>query len=188
MNAKEWVLSMANKQALPWILDIEASGIHEDSYPIQVAWSNGLARHSCFVKPEPSWMQWDAMAEEIHGISRQCLMRKGLPVRKVANMMNELLHGLTLYSDAIQFDQAWCKKLFDAAEIDMQFEIADFWLLLTPYVPVNIRSEHDLTDWIQKIELKARSSLGSNLEHRADGDVSLLLGLIGTAREEMVDE
>ncbi|WP_018294573.1 hypothetical protein [Mariprofundus ferrooxydans] len=178
---------MANKQSLPWILDIEASGIHEDSYPIQVAWSNGLARHSCFVKPEPSWLQWDAIAEELHGIQRSFLLENGLAVQQVARIMNEQLYGRTLYSDAIQFDLAWCKRLFDAAGIDMGFEMADFWLLLVPYVPMHVRNQRDLAEWIESINDAVKSRLNGRREHQAADDVQSLLEMLRISREETLN-
>lgn len=174
-------------QSLPWIVDIEASGLHEDSYPIQIAWSNGENKYSCFVKPEPSWLHWDAMAEEMHGIQRSFLMAKGLPVQQVARTMNEQLQGLTVHSDAIQFDLAWCKRLFDAAGTDMGFEIADFWLLLVPYVPMHVRNQQDLAVWVESIKDVDKSMLNGCREHQAEDDVQLLLEMLRVAQGEKLN-
>lgn len=60
--------------------DIEASGLDEASYPIEIGWSlpDGRTR-SFLIKPEPEWTHWDEAAEDLHGISREELEKSGLP-------------------------------------------------------------------------------------------------------------
>lgn len=47
-------------QELLTFLDIEATGIHEDSYPIEIGWVDTEGNESSFlIKPIPEWTHWD---------------------------------------------------------------------------------------------------------------------------------
>ena len=66
------------------IFDVEASGLSDDSYPIEVAWQDGTNEDlfdSFLIKPCDSWVHWDDYAEqEIHHISRNTLHSEGISI------------------------------------------------------------------------------------------------------------
>lgn len=108
-------------------LDIEASGINSpDSYPIEIAWFDTLCNHESFIiLPALGWSHWDSHAELIHGISRGELYELGINVVEAAKRLNDSLGVETIFCDAPAFDGFWMKRLFDAAKIDMTFDLAD---------------------------------------------------------------
>ena len=89
------------------LIDIEASGLDIESYPIEVGLLFNSSVYTWLIKPEPKWQYWDDAAEKIHGISRQHLLQHGMDAKQAAIEINELVknsNGLT----ALQYLQ----KLF----------------------------------------------------------------------------
>lgn len=116
---------------LPCVIDIEASGFGSGSYPIEIGFvtSAGTA-HCTLVRPTQNWTYWNKEAEQLHGISRQLLEQKGKTVTLVASWLNDLLQGMTVYSDGWANDMCWLGKLFDEAGVIQQFRIESILMLL----------------------------------------------------------
>ena len=114
------------------IIDIEASGLHFDSYPIEVA---VLVRGECkswLIKPELKWQYWCETAESLHGIKRSLLEEEGLPVFEVAQQLNDFLSesDTVLYSDAHRWDDDWTDTLYFAAKVERRFYIDSIYGLI----------------------------------------------------------
>lgn len=144
------------------ILDIEASGLHFDSYPIEIAVLIGDDVRSWLIKPQAGWDYWSETAEEMHGISRAMLEKEGMAAEVVAEQLNDLAveAGGVLYSDAAFWDEDWIKTLFFAVKLPMLFRISSIFDFLSA-------EEID-------IYKKAASELvgsGRYRNHRAEGDV-----------------
>lgn len=106
-----------------YILDIEASGLGPDSYPIEIAWCSldGEQSWSVLINPETAgdWEAWDDYAEAaIHGIARDELLREGQDVVTVARELEARLGGEEVFSDAVHFDDFWLRQLFSAVGRD----------------------------------------------------------------------
>jgi hypothetical protein len=97
-------------------LDFEASSLGKHGYPIEVAWvfANGQ-EESHLIRPAPTWTDWDAGAEAVHGIPRGRLMAEGAPLENVAQRIIAVLTGATLYATAPSWDGKWLSKLLRAA-------------------------------------------------------------------------
>ncbi len=148
----------------PIIIDIEASGFGKGSYPVEI----GLvlpegSRHCYLVAPARNWRHWDKEAEEVHGISRDVLEAHGRPVQDVAWRLNELLKNKVVYSDAWSFDMSWLGKLFDAANMQQSFRVADIAELI---------DEQQRDRWGQ-VKQQVVEELGLR-RHRASGDARIL--------------
>ncbi|MCG8535580.1 MAG: hypothetical protein MI808_10840 [Pseudomonadales bacterium] len=115
----------------PIILDIEASGFGSGSYPIEVgvAMPDG-SLHIWLIKPPAHWQHWQPEAENIHGISREQLGREGQPLEEVANELNQLLKGKTVYSDGWGVDRSWLALLFHEAGRFQRFKLDSIYTLL----------------------------------------------------------
>jgi|UPI00035D161D hypothetical protein len=167
------------------VIDFEASGLGSDTYPIQVAWNIGNTVFSHYINPDhvPAWQHWSEQAELVHGIEREYLTRCGKHPRDVASIMNRLLHGRTVYSDAVSFDRAWCERLFTAAGMKMDFTFDHLWLGLAPLIPSTIREQggHAICQWFDDLKQEAirRVALPA---HKADHDVRILLEVIRLAK------
>jgi len=116
----------------PIIVDIEASGFGNNSYPIEVgvAMASGQ-RHSLLIRPADHWTHWEASAESVHQISRETLCRYGKPVREVAETLNALLASQYTYSDGWVVDKPWMTTLFQTARVTMQFQLSPLEQLMT---------------------------------------------------------
>jgi hypothetical protein len=148
----------------PIIIDVEASGFGQGSYPVEVglALADG-SRHCYLITPARQWRNWDAEAEKIHGISREMLLTHGRPIQDVAWRLNELLNRKTVYSDAWSFDMSWVGKLYDAANMRQTFRVADIAELL---------DEDQQARWSE-----TKSAVAAELalhRHRASGDARIL--------------
>lgn len=110
-------------------IDLEASGLGADSWPIEVGW--------CFPQGDPSahlirtakdWRDtaWDPNAEALHGISREVLARSGEEPKAVCAALNDALSGVKVYSDAPDWDGYWLYRLYQAANMRQAFELWDF--------------------------------------------------------------
>lgn len=104
------------------IIDIEASGLASESYPIQIALyetsSGSFENH--YIKPVDEWTHWCVDAEDIHNIPRSLLSDIGISthesVERVMAFMKE--HKETImYSDAPDFDGFWLNRLFKVEKI-----------------------------------------------------------------------
>lgn len=118
------------------IIDIEASGLHFDSYPIEIAVKIKKVTKSWLIKPEPSWTYWSSAAEGIHGITREDLDKNGVSAQRVAIELNEFLsheNGL-VYSDAVDWDSDWISTLYKAADEPPLFHILSIFDLIPPEI------------------------------------------------------
>ncbi|MEH6579921.1 MAG: hypothetical protein V7731_22945 [Amphritea sp.] len=108
-------------------LDLEASGLGPRSYPIEVAWkSTGDNSFDNFlIDPDSAvqWDYWDEFAEEMHGICRTELQRKGISVETACKRMNDQLSGKSVLSDAWEFDNFWLTRLYSEAGMQMAFQL-----------------------------------------------------------------
>ncbi len=116
----------------PNIIDIEASGFGAQSYPIEVgvALEDG-AKYCSLILPAAQWEHWDPDAERVHRIGRDLLQAHGRPVSEVAQALNRLFRGRTLFSDAWVVDKPWLNTLFEAARMPSEFSVSPLELILT---------------------------------------------------------
>ncbi|WP_319381810.1 hypothetical protein [Thiomicrorhabdus sp.] len=155
---------MGSAQKSPFIIDVEASGFGPESYPIEVGLVLADGYRFCtLIQPLPEWTYWDDKAEDVHGISREILHQYGKPVAEVADTLNELLRGMTLFSDGWVVDQPWLNKLFFAAGKRMEFSISPLEMIL---------SEHQMMLWHDvKDQLLSETDLK---RHRASNDAWII--------------
>ncbi|WP_323751076.1 hypothetical protein [Marinobacter sp.] len=98
-----------------YILDIEASGAGEGSYPIEIAWSrvDGSESYSTLINPDSvdGWQGWSHQAAN-HGLTRQECCERGETAAYVARRVAHLLNGYPVFSETPVQDQQWLDKLF----------------------------------------------------------------------------
>lgn len=149
------------------IIDIEASGLHFDSYPIEVAvLLNGQSK-SWLIKPEASWKHWCTTAESMHGITRKMLVNEGKNVEQVVDELVSFLENSNnvLYSDAVQWDIDWIDTLFFSVKRVRKFHVASIYDVL------------DKEQSVQFDEVKSRlAESGEYHHHRAEEDVKMIYG------------
>lgn len=115
----------------PPIIDIEASGFGNESYPIEVGFVDSSGERFCrLISPADDWLFWDREAEAVHHISRPSLRKYGSKIIEVANELNAMLAGQTLFSDCWVVDKPWLNTLFEKAKIPMMFSISPIELIL----------------------------------------------------------
>jgi DNA polymerase III epsilon subunit-like protein len=147
------------------IIDIEASGLRSDSYPIEIAILVDGKKHVWLIKPEDHWTYWSDDAQDLHGISLKMLQREGLPVATVADELNRAVsasNGL-LHSDAVRWDSGWINTLYDAANMRMNFKVVSIYDLLSENQSLKFDNERS------KLANSGRYDL-----HKAEEDVSLI--------------
>lgn len=154
-----------------YILDIEASGLGDESYPIEIAWCavDGDDVFSALINPESAgdWDYWDEHAEmDIHGISRDECCAKGENVVTLGRQLETFLADNVVFSDAAYQDQRWIDRLFDA---------------------VGKRSPAKLLDIEQAVPMDCRAELSRRLSelqrpHRAEADCLALRELVRQVR------
>lgn len=148
----------------PYIIDLEASGLALNSYPIEVGLALAPGQRYCtLIKPLDSWDHWDQQAESVHGISREVLHRKGRPVTEVAAELNGLLNNRIVYSDAWGVDNSWVTTLFAAARMDKTFHVSALEMIL---------NEQQIDLW-----LTTRNAVAHELglaRHRASNDAWII--------------
>ncbi len=149
---------------LPIIIDVEASGFGEGSYPIEVGLAMEDSSSHCFlIKPEAGWQHWDKNSEKLHGVSRATLIEHGRDVQDICAELNILLEGKTVYSDGWSYDQTWLHLLFNTAEQLMCFRIQSL---------VYLFDESQMDNWhSEKIAMLEKTQIK---RHRASNDALLL--------------
>lgn len=104
--------------------DVEASGLHEGSYPLQFGWCGlDLKPSVVLVRPEPEWTPqlFDPNAFEMHGISHERAMREGIDATEAANVLNIALTDKAVVTDNVEWDGYWTTRLADATGVGIQF-------------------------------------------------------------------
>ncbi len=147
-----------------WILDIEASGLHTHSYPIEIGITNGINDYCALIKPLKDWHYWDPNAETLHGIKRQTLIEQGLHPIQVCKQINSILTQEIVYSDCIDWDGFWLSVLFGHCGIKADFKLTDITSLLP--------SETDLIVYLDRKE--ALLSSNKYQLHRALDDAKVI--------------
>ncbi len=104
-------------------MDIEASGLTGDSYPIEIAWvfEDGSGAESHLIQPAPGWTAWTESAEQAHGIKRATLLARGEPVDAVARRAVAALSGHDLYASSPEWDGKWLSDLLEAGGFPREF-------------------------------------------------------------------
>jgi hypothetical protein len=149
------------------VLDIEASGLHDSSYPIEIAYGDldTSEINSHLITPTAKWKQsyWDPTAEKMHGISLQSL-DKATPALDVAKIVqHDLGNADIILSDAPDWDQIWIDKLWAEGGLENPPILRDFFSLINVISPESGPEilEHELKD----------------PAHRAGDDVKMLVEL-----------
>jgi hypothetical protein len=134
-------------------VDVESSGLDLiKSYPIEIAWmsESGIC-DEFLVKPSGNWGYWSLQAESIHGIKREQLLKDGISIIDACHRLNSKLKGLTVFSDAVNYDSSWLGTLFREGGIKPEFFISQM-----PYI----------------------SRAGHKIPHRALADCKLYIDII----------
>lgn len=109
-------------------LDVEASGLHDGSYPIEIAWCGlDLRPVSMLIRPLDEWGEdlWDPEAEKIHGISLRRLAEEGLDAKECAKRLCFSLEGKKVLTDNPWWDVSWLSRLLDCTGTTAHFGVAD---------------------------------------------------------------
>lgn len=169
---------------IPLFMDFEASGLGQQSYPIQVAWSaaDGMVSECWFIEPaaDHKWALeegWDAAAERLHGIVFATLREQGKPAAWVAARMNEQLAEQTVYVDGGAFDRVWCEQLFAAAGMEQRFRIGDYWDLILELLPPSQTRQAGWQYAFQDVAWRRVQQQFGGRRHHADTDVRYLVEL-----------
>ncbi len=148
----------------PLIVDIEASGFGGTSYPIEIGLAlNDGAKFCTLILPAPDWTHWSEEAESVHRVSRDILETYGKPLREVAEFLNSILYGKTVYSDGWVVDHPWLRKLFHAAGVPMEFDVSALEMILTEDQMANWHDTKDRV--IEEMDLR---------RHRASFDAVII--------------
>jgi hypothetical protein len=149
---------------VPAILDIEASGFGRHSYPIEVGYVLPDGSSYCsLIRPAPGWTHWDPAAEAVHHIHRDMLEQHGRSVAEVARLLNEHLHGCTVFCDGWAHDYTWLAALYEEAGMVPSFKLDSLRSLL---------NEHEAREWEATRCVVNREMQGER--HRASADARLL--------------
>jgi hypothetical protein len=148
----------------PNIIDFEASGLGNNTYPIEVGVILRNGNKFCaLITPAPEWQHWDEQAEKIHGISRETLQKYGKPVREVAIELNQFILNETVYSDCWVVDKPWMSTLFAQAKVIPSFNLCALEMIL---------KEQQLPLW-SNTKQQVLEELGIT-RHRASSDALLI--------------
>jgi len=149
---------------IPAVIDLEASGFGKGSYPIEVgvAMADG-STHCYLIKPQPDWVHWSEESERLHGISREILQHRGRDVKEVADELNRLLEGATVYSDGWGFDSTWVALLFEVAQRPQKFKVAQLQALF---------NEQQYNHWHETHQAVVKAF--NITRHRASSDAFLI--------------
>ena len=146
------------------VIDIEASGFGARSYPIEVGFVRPDGRAFCtLVRPQPHWTHWDATAEQVHGITRETLLRHGRAVAEVAQRLDDDLAGLTVYCDGWAHDFPWLAALYEEVDRSPRFRLQS----------VNMLLDETLREKLPQARREALAALGLS-RHRASSDARAL--------------
>jgi len=105
-----------------YFLDFEASGLHPDSYPIEIGIAGPDFEFEALIKPLHYWTHWSHDAQDMHGISQDMIESQGVEPSPLCLALNERFAGQVLWSDS-HHDALWMDILFEAAGMQQAFEV-----------------------------------------------------------------
>lgn len=105
-----------------YFIDLEASGIAPESYPIEVDVVFPGGEYQALIQPASYWDHWSYDAQDMHNLSREQLILEGTPPLAVAQAMNRLFDGKILCSDN-PADCYWLDVLYEAAGVEPTFGV-----------------------------------------------------------------
>lgn len=155
------------------VIDVEASGLHDTSFPIEVGWCFGDLRSGSFlIRPHESWSEedWKWESEQVHRISMRDCLRHGIEVEEAAVRLNETLQGHDVLASAPDFDGMWIRRLFETANIKPAFHVMSYKTVLRGITKELTESQQD--DLLNKVR---------NLfpyTHRAEEDARYMAALL----------
>lgn len=146
-------------------LDVEASGLSNDSYPISIgiAGSENQSQY-WLICPMEDWTYWDEFAEDKHGISRDHLIEHGRDAFLVAREINALFRGMTLIVDST-WDAIWVDRLFADLGINKSFEIKHISDVAPKAMSDLIFDEIETIEWDHNAAADAMRLRGIILKH-----------------------
>lgn len=115
-----------------YIIDVEASGLDPESYPIQIGWTHRGDTYRCgeiLIAPHPDWVYWSPDAELVHKIPRESLAN-GMEISEACHLLNKTFGPRPVYSDAYTADSFWLSRLFDTAGVEPDFTVRSVFSLV----------------------------------------------------------
>lgn len=107
-------------------IDFEASCLprHGRSYPIEVGIAGEGIERSWIIAPHRDWAEWSwtAEAQALHGLTREQVVRDGLPPAQVLAELIDAIGGRRVVADS-RLDQYWLDTLAAAAGAPTPFTI-----------------------------------------------------------------
>lgn len=104
------------------VLDIEASSLSAQSYPIAIGVAGHTQRWNWFVTPLGEWDDWCDIAESLHHIERDFLLAQGRDAFLVAREMNAIFKGQVLLVNS-EWDKRWLDLLYDETGVRCSFTV-----------------------------------------------------------------
>jgi len=155
----------------PTFLDIEATGLIIDSYPIEIAWNAPNGELTSFlIKPHKEWTYWSETAEKLHRISRNELEQDGISLKQACAQLNDAFSGGHIFSDAPDFERHWLDRLYDTARMKRPFAIKNISEI--PRIK-NAQSAPMINSLYEQSLKQAFTELGDR--HRAAVDVKAMM-------------
>ena len=168
-----------------FFLDLEASSLSWNSYPIEIAWGNSLGTiQSYLISPESikEWDEWSIKSEKIHGIKRTILLKKGYSPHMICDLLAESLTNKKVYTDNPCWDSMWLYKLFQCCNKPIpHINIRHIEELLIETICPGEEKRIEKLYFCLKLQEKAREKVMSR--HRAMVDVEYLIHLYSMAKE-----
>ncbi|MBB4867593.1 hypothetical protein HNP46_006507 [Pseudomonas nitritireducens] len=112
-------------------MDLEASGLLNGSFPIEVGVSSDGYEYESLIAPQPDWKLWDKAAEAIHGRARHELILHGVPCKGIVHDLNGMYEGKLIWVSS-SHDIAWLQMIYSASEAEPTFGVAKVY----DFIPV----------------------------------------------------
>lgn len=130
MNETDQVDYASLLTKMHYFLDFEASGLHPDSYPIEVGVYGGNGRNSpsydSLIVPVSYWEYWNFDSQDVHKIERPTLFEQGRIVAEVTADLNRLYEGQVLWADSA-YDAMWMGILYEASPHEPTFTVDNIY-------------------------------------------------------------
>jgi hypothetical protein len=158
----------------PCIVDIEASSLGDDSYPIDIAWLEADGKVlSHLIRPSWSWTDWSPKSAAIHGINREDLRLQGMDPAPLCRMLTAAWDGRPVLSDAPAWDSQWLERLWHAgARGSMPWIVGDLDTWLDQHIRCRFADPH-----VRQQHMRAGQAIAKRVcppLHRAAADVRYL--------------
>ena len=155
-------------------LDVEASSLGNDSYPIEIAYATEDGKEwSALIKPMAHWFDWDEESEKVHNIPRSDLVAGMNPGDALAHLNHMVEEGYVFHTDAPSWDEFWISRIMADLDFDKRPSLKSLQMLVYNIYEDKLDFGSRIREY-ENIKKSVNETTDARITHRALDDAKFM--------------